>query len=150
MIRVLSQNFKFLVWKLHFRQKRKSKVMGTFWRWGSEIFSDWSITKKPCYMVAIHINQWVSMEKVWLFYVTLLFNVAPLDGIFCTGDSNYIPWIVKNLVGFCHPVTFTNTKALESVVFLLLLVDDIKVFTAKEKINIADFWLHNEFSPTTQ
>ena len=65
------------VWKLHFRQKRKLKVVGTFqkfWMWGAEIFSDRSITQTPCDMAVILTKQRVSMETVWLF------NVAPLDG----------------------------------------------------------------------
>ena len=69
----------FLIWKLLFKAKKiSSKVVGTFKKfekWGTETFSDWSKTQTPCDMAVIDINQWVSMEKVWLF------NVAPLDGI---------------------------------------------------------------------
>ena len=68
----------YLYLKLWFRQKRRSKVVGTFqkfWEWGTETFSDQSKTQTSCDMAVIDTIQWVSMEKVWLF------NVTPLDGI---------------------------------------------------------------------
>ena len=43
----------------------------------AETFNDQSKTKTPCNMAVIDTNQWVSMEKVWLF------NVAPLE-VTCT------------------------------------------------------------------
>ena len=73
----------FSISKLLFRQKNKVKGCGTFRKfleWGAETFSDQSKTQKTCNMAVIDTNQWVSMEKVWLFNVTQLFNVALLDG----------------------------------------------------------------------
>ena len=42
-----------------------------FLEWGAETFSDRSKTQTTCNMVVI--------EKVWLFSVAPLFNVAPLE-----------------------------------------------------------------------
>ena len=53
--------------------------MGTFRKFlerGAETFSDQYKTQTTCDMAVIDTNQWVSMKKVWLFNVTLLFNVA--------------------------------------------------------------------------
>ena len=60
-------------------KKRWSNVMGTFKNllgWGAETFKDQSKTQTPCNMAVIDTNQWVSMEKLWLFNVAvvLLFN----------------------------------------------------------------------------
>ena len=63
-------------------KKRRSKLVGIFRKfleWGAETFSDWSKTQTTCNMTVIETNQWVSMKKAWLFNVTPLFNVAPLD-----------------------------------------------------------------------
>ena len=43
---------------------------------GAETFNDQSKTQTTCNMAVIDTNLWVSVEKVWLFNVTLLFNVA--------------------------------------------------------------------------
>ena len=56
-------------------KKRRSTVMGK-----AETFSDWSKPQTLCDMAVIDTNQWVSMEKVWLFNATPLFSVSPLDG----------------------------------------------------------------------
>ena len=81
------------VWKLSFRQKRKVKrrLWGPFricretgggkgggGEWGAETFSDRSETQTRCDIAVIDTDQWVYLEKVWLFNVTSLFNVAPL------------------------------------------------------------------------
>ena len=67
------------VWKLSFKQRRRSKVMGTFrifGGWVAGTFSDRSKSQIPCDMAVIDTILRVSVEKVWLF------NVAPLDGSF--------------------------------------------------------------------
>ena len=50
--------------------------------------------------------------------------------------------------GLCNPPTFNTTKTLESAELPTFSADDRKVFRAKGKANIANFWLCDEFSAT--
>ena len=64
-------------------KKEGQRSWGTFRKfleWRAETFCGRSKTQTTCNMAVIDTDQWVSMEKVWLFNVTPLFNVAPLDG----------------------------------------------------------------------
>ena len=58
--------------------------------WGAETLSDWFKKQTPCKMAVIGTNQSLSMDKVRLFNVALLFNVIPLD--------NTLDYFVKQLV----------------------------------------------------
>ena len=48
----------------------------------------------------------------------------------------------------CNPETFNNSKTLALVDFTPLFLGDRKVFRAKLKVNINNFWLCDEFSAT--
>ena len=81
--KLLLKKSKFLHENCRFGKKGRSKVVGIFRKFGEwrvETFSGQSKTQTLSNMAVINTNQWVSMEKVWLFSVAPLFNVAELNG----------------------------------------------------------------------
>ena len=89
--------------------------MGTFHKfggWRTETFSEQSETQTSCDMAVIDTIQWVFMEMVWLFNVTPLFNVAPLDGILRSFKIFLICFVSLN--GYLHYKTiFCHKGALD-------------------------------------